>query len=88
MAHPLGPAFERVLDRSRGPINAQLVCSHCGEQGHVRTKRATVKTGISGAKATGALLTGGVSVLATGLSRKQKVTQAYCGHCESEWSFA
>ena len=37
-----------------------------------------IRRGISGAKATGAVLTGGVSVLATGLSRNERTTQAHC----------
>jgi hypothetical protein len=46
-----------------------------------------MKQGISGGKATGAVLTMGVSMLATGLSRKQKVTKANCKNCASEWVF-
>jgi hypothetical protein len=46
-----------------------------------------VKRGISGGKATGAVLTGGVSMLATGLSRKEAATKATCGNCGSRWVF-
>jgi hypothetical protein len=70
-----------------GPLNAELVCPHCTLRGHVRTKEVYRKSGISGAKATGALLTGGLSVLATGLSRKDRVTQAHCMNCGSTWVF-
>lgn len=70
-----------------GSINGALVCPHCQQRGHVRTMAVKRKAGISGAKATGALLTGGVSVLATGLSRKQSVTQARCDACTSIWAF-
>lgn len=72
-------------DRLYGPVNAQLVCPHCGKQGMVRAKPVKVKGGISGGKATGALLTGGVSILATGLSRKNRVTEARCGSCQTTW---
>jgi hypothetical protein len=51
------------------------------------TKRLKAKKGISGAKATGALLTGGLSILATGLSRKEWVTDAKCKNCKSRWQF-
>jgi hypothetical protein len=47
-----------------------------------------VKAGISGGKATGAILTGGLSLLATGLSRKHAATEANCGNCGSRWTFS
>jgi predicted RNA-binding Zn-ribbon protein involved in translation (DUF1610 family) len=65
-----------------------MICPHCGARGGVRTHHARVKAGISGGKATGAVLTGGLSLLATGLSRKQKVTEANCTNCGSRWTFA
>jgi hypothetical protein len=70
-----------------GPINDQIICPHCQQRGGVRTKNIEQKVGISGAKATGAILTGGVSLLATGLSRKREVTSARCGNCSSDWQF-
>ena len=68
-------------------LKAQMVCPHCSERGSVRTERVRVKSGISGGKATGALMTGGLSLLATGLSRKQEVTVADCTNCGASWSF-
>ncbi len=70
-----------------GPLNHQIICPHCQWTGTVRTKPIKKKAGISGGKATAAILTGGVSMLATGLSRKEAVTQAYCDNCKSTWSF-
>jgi len=70
-----------------GSLNPALVCPHCQARGKVRTKGLKVKKGISGAKATGAVLTGGVSLLATGLSRKEATTQAHCDNCNSTWHF-
>jgi uncharacterized OB-fold protein len=67
--------------------NPQMICPHCQTKGNVYTERTKMKQGISGGKATGALLTFGVSMLATGLSRKQKVTKAKCESCGSEWVF-
>ena len=73
--------------QSWGNINPALICPHCQTKGFVRTVPVKRKKGISGAKATGALLTLGVSMLATGLSRKETVTQAYCENCRSTWDF-
>jgi len=72
------------LDGKRNPA---LVCPHCQERGKIRTKAVKKKAGISGGKATAAVLTGGVSVLATGLSRKEALTQAHCDNCSSTWVF-
>lgn len=68
-----------------GSLNVAMVCPHCSNKGKVRTKIVERKNGISGAKATGALLTGGVSMLATGLSAKNRVTQAFCDVCQIKW---
>ena len=68
-------------------LSGEIVCPHCHKVGCVATRRAKAKKGISGAKATGALLTGGLSLLATGLSRKQWVTEAKCKSCHSTWEF-
>ena len=65
----------------------QITCPHCDVKGYVRTKRIKRKAGISGAKATGAILTLGTSLLFTGLSRKEEVTEAHCGKCGSTWHF-
>lgn len=70
-----------------GSVNDKILCPHCGERGQVRTQRSQQKAGISGGKVMGGLLTGGVSLLATGLSRKQWVTNARCGSCQSQWQF-
>ena len=72
---------------SLDPASPQLVCPHCQSRGTVRTKRVRQKKGISGGKATAAVLTGGVSLLATGLSRKETQTEAHCSNCGSTWRF-
>jgi predicted RNA-binding Zn-ribbon protein involved in translation (DUF1610 family) len=74
-------------DLTAGVINAQIVCPQCQRSGSVRTKKTRQKVGVSGGKATGAVLTGGVSLLVTGLFRKEKVSQAHCGNCGSDWTF-
>jgi hypothetical protein len=71
-----------------GPVNPAIPCPHCQQTNCVRTQRQTVKTGISGAKATGAVLTGGMSVLATGLSKKQPVIKAHCDSCQMDWTIS
>jgi hypothetical protein len=76
-----------LLTQQHGQINPSLVCPHCQEKGNIRTQPVKRKKGISGGKAAAAILTGGVSMLATGLSRKERSTAAYCGNCESEWDF-
>ncbi len=72
------------------PVNGdrQLVCPHCQTKGSVRTKQVKTKAGVSGGKATAAVLTAGISILGTGLSRKQKVTEAICGSCKMTWHVA
>jgi hypothetical protein len=81
------PRTSRWDDLIAGSINSRIECPQCRQAGSVRVKRATQKAGISGGNATGALLTGGLSLFATGLSRKQQVTKARCDNCGSEWTF-
>jgi len=76
----------KVLE-TYGPISPQYICPHCQEKGYVHTIPVKRKKGVSGAKVTGALLTCGISMLATGLSRKEGLTQAHCGNCNSTWDF-
>lgn len=71
----------------RAGTNSQLVCPHCQTQGYVRHEKTKQKMGISGGKATGAILTGGLSLFAVGLSRKQTFTKASCARCGSVWIF-
>jgi len=70
-----------------GPLNQSMICPHCQTQGTVHTKPVRQKKGISGGKTTAALLTGGLSLLATGLSRKETLTRAYCDSCNNIWAF-
>jgi hypothetical protein len=67
--------------------DAQIICAHCHSTGCVTTSNVKLKKGISGGKATGAILTGGLSLLAVGLSRKEAVTEAKCSNCGSVWHF-
>ena len=72
----------------RAEQQAQLVCPHCQTRGSVRSVVVTRKKGVSGGKATGALLTGGTSMLLTGLSRKEPAQQLTCGNCGISWDVA
>jgi hypothetical protein len=76
--------FEEV---SGWKLNEKIVCPHCQKRGCVATKQVKVNTGISGAKATAAILTDGWSLPFTGLSRKASVTGALCKNCGSKWAF-
>jgi hypothetical protein len=70
-----------------GPRNPQMLCPHCTARGYIRTMGVVQKKGVSGGKATAALMTGGLSLFATGLSRKEAATHAWCGNCQNSWLF-
>jgi hypothetical protein len=70
-----------------GYLNPEIICPHCQTKGYVYTQTVNRKKGISGTKATAALLTGGLSILATGLSRKEEQKEAYCDNCHAIWDF-
>lgn len=84
--HPPIDKNELLLSSVYGGLNEKMICPHCQEKGNVRTKSVSKKLGISGGKATAAILTGGWSLLATGLSRKENTTQAHCTNCNSTWT--
>jgi len=67
--------------------NKLMICPHCQVKGKCMTAQVKRKNGISGGKVMGGLLTGGVSLLATGLSRKQKMTHVHCYNCGADWYF-
>lgn len=71
--------------RTRPTGSANITCPHCLHKGDVKVSPVAQKRGVSGAKATGAILTGGVSILITGLSRKETVSQATCSNCSVTW---
>lgn len=70
-----------------GAVSAAFICPHCQTKGFVHTKSVMRNKGISGGKATDAILTGGLSILATGLSRQEGSTQAHCMNCNTTWDF-
>jgi len=63
----------------------QLVCPHCHTRGTVTGKSGISSKGVSGGKAAGAVVTGGLSVFATGLSKNERVRKLTCSKCNSTW---
>jgi hypothetical protein len=78
---------QQLLTQQWGNLNPKMICPHCQCTGSVRTKPTSQKKGISGGKVTAAVLTAGISILATGLSRKENLTQAFCSNCQNRWFF-
>lgn len=83
----LAEANQRNQEIQYGSINAAMMCPHCQTNGKIRTKHITQKKGISGGKAVATVLTGGLSLIAVGLSRKEGATQAHCDNCNNTWLF-
>jgi len=81
------PGDEWRTQQQYGHRVTAMLCPHCATKGGVRTKPVTLKKGISGGKATAAIFTGGLSLFATGLSRKEENTQAHCSKCGNTWTF-
>lgn len=79
-------SFSDVKNAYRwGVKKNQVICPHCQKKGDVFYKKTDRKKGISGGKATAAILTLGWSMLATGLSRKENHIQAHCINCNTTW---
>jgi hypothetical protein len=74
-------------DWTYGPINLMMICPHCQTKGNIRTKSVKQKKGISRGEAVAGIMIAGLSMLAAGLSRKQKVTPAHCDNWNSTWYF-
>ena len=68
-------------------MDRNMICPHCQTKGYVTTQQVKRKSGIHGGKATAALLTCGISLLGTGLSRKHEMTEASCGRCGATWTY-
>jgi len=84
VAEPYKPGQRPVTKADR---DAQIICPHCQTKGRVTTCHVRLKRGVSGGKAVGAMMTGGLSVLAVGLSGKEDATEAKCSNCGSVWHF-
>ncbi len=66
-------------------LKPKVVCKFCNTAGQVLVTLAERKRGVSGGKATGAILTGGLSLFLTGLSRKETVSRLNCKNCGMNW---
>jgi hypothetical protein len=77
----------KLMPLDWGPVNRVMICPHCQSKGQVRTKNVARKKGVSGSKATAAILTGGLSLLFTGLSQEDNQTEAHCCNCNNTWEF-
>lgn len=81
-------SVSKMRTEAARPPSPELVCPHCQVKGQVVAHPVVTKDGISGAKATGAILTAGLSTAATGLSRKSAKTRMECGNCDTTWLVA
>lgn len=73
-------------DRQRkGVVRPALICPHCRTAGRVVVGIDQRKAGVSAGKVAGALVTSGVSLAATGVSRRQRVQTCRCGACGMSW---
>lgn len=66
--------------------DAQIQCPHCQVRGQVHTRGRRDKEGVSGGKATAALLTAGASLIFVGLSRRKSRVHLYCRNCGMTWT--
>jgi uncharacterized membrane protein YhaH (DUF805 family) len=64
---------------------ASIICPFCQTKGSVTTKK---KNDTSGVKATGAVLTLGMSVMLTGLHKHSTRIEANCSQCKTTWDMA
>jgi len=71
----------------KSQMESNMICPYCQTKGSVTTKKIKRKAGISGGKATAGILTCGISLLGTGLSRKELITEACCSNCGALYSF-
>lgn len=84
--HGKGGTLANIPAGPRPVTVAQTIrCPHCEVRGQVTTRLVKQKKGVSGGKATGAILTAGLSLFLTGLSRKEQVTELHCGSCGVTW---
>jgi hypothetical protein len=67
-----------------GTLNDKMICPHCQHKG-IRTGEVVRKKGVSGGKATAAILTSGLSLFAVGLSRIEREMECRCPHCSTIW---
>ena len=62
-----------------------IECPYCHSSGTVVVQQVKKKKSVSTGKATAALLTGGISLIGTGLAKKAMVSQLTCAACGMTW---
>jgi hypothetical protein len=67
-------------------VNAEIVCTHCGNKGCVTTKKVKRMGGLDGNKIANHLLwTGGLSLIFGNVNKEVEVTEMSCGKCKMKW---
>lgn len=86
------PTVNAVVQTQNQPAPAQspkpvgqIECPYCHSSGTVVVQQVKKKKGVSTGKATAALLTGGISLIGTGLAKKAIVSQLTCASCNMTW---
>jgi hypothetical protein len=82
------PKIKGTMQGQVWPNPKRVNCPHCQGVGTVTAKGVKKKKGFSTGKATAALLTGGISLVGTGLAQKGEVTQLTCSACGISWEVA
>lgn len=67
------------------PPQGAMNCPHCNGQKTVRVEHVKKKKGVSPGKIAAGVVTGGFSLLATGLAKKDEVNQLTCSACGMKW---
>ena len=76
------------LGASGAASTKEMVCPHCQTKGSVTTRKVLSRPSAAGDVGALAILTAGLSLLGSWLSRQQAVTQAWCGHCGVSWTIS
>lgn len=86
-SYPQAAALAKELGQRRRPGRSSraMICPHCHVKGTVRIRNTRRNMGVHGGKLSAALLTGGASILVTGLSRKENAVKARCIRCGEQW---
>ncbi|MEJ2193376.1 MAG: hypothetical protein P8X73_00780 [Ignavibacteriaceae bacterium] len=81
---------EKVKQNRNGlsrTLNYEMICPYCQRKGQVRVKTIIQYKRINVVQATAAILTFGITLLATGFLRKEQERHAHCGYCNSVWHY-
>lgn len=79
--------MDKTPKQPKNSNSPHMECPHCKTVGQINTRKVDLTKGISGGKAVAGLITGGLSILAVGISREETKTEARCGKCNNVWHF-